>query len=470
MPKGEDGKETHTWAACHNPAMFRPEMLRRRLATLLAAGLLAGCGSPASPTPAPTTSTTASPTFSPAAAATPIGPVVTPPGATATPLASGDAARLYRQIEDQVAALRELPIRQRIEPRLLDEAQLATELRRMFDAESTPDDMAITERTLKALGLLDPGASLRDLELALMGGQVAGFYENKAKTLSVVARGGTVGPLERATFAHEFDHALQDQAYDLQVVLPKATGQGDRALARLAVVEGDASLLEAQWMYAQLTSAEMAEIVREAQAAQPQFDAAPAFLRTSLMFPYENGLGFVMGRWSNGGWASVDALYADLPVSTEQVLHAAKYAAGEQPVTVDLDGAALARALGTGWTATPADTFGELQLRAWLSARLPSGETGPSATDAAAGWGGDRTALLNGPAGAYALAIVTAWDSPTDAEEFAAAARVAISGVPGAAAVVQVPAPSSVAPRWAVLAASDADALARLREAIAPAP
>ena len=41
---------------------------------------------------------------------------------------------------------------------------------------------------------------------------------------------------------------------------------------------------------------------------------------------------------------------------------------------------------------------------------------------AAAGWGGDRVMLLDGPAGARAIALKTAWDTPADATEFAAAA------------------------------------------------
>jgi hypothetical protein len=47
---------------------------------------------------------------------------------------------------------------------------------------------------------------------------------------------------------------------------------------------------------------------------------------------------------------------------------------------------------------------------------------GASATnDAAAGWGGDRVALLEGPGGERAVVLDTAWDSAQDAAEFEAA-------------------------------------------------
>src|SRR4029079_16249920 len=59
-------------------------------------------------------------------------------------------------------------------------------------------------------------------------------------------------------------------------------------------------------------------------------------------------------------------------------------------------------------------------LRVWR-AQVAAGSGGPSADAAAAGWCGDRVMLLDGPNGARAIALKTAWDSAADASEFAAA-------------------------------------------------
>ena len=49
----------------------------------------------------------------------------------------------------------------------------------------------------------------------MLSGGVAGFYRDDQKTLYVVSRSGEVGPNEKVTFAHEFDHALQDQHFTI---------------------------------------------------------------------------------------------------------------------------------------------------------------------------------------------------------------------------------------------------------------
>ena len=54
-----------------------------------------------------------------------------------------------------------------------------------------------------------------------------------------------------------------------------------------------------------------------------------------------------------------------MPESTEQILHADKYTAGEAPIAVTLP-ADLATRLGPGWSVPLQDTFGEFQLGIWL--------------------------------------------------------------------------------------------------------
>ena len=85
---------------------------------------------------------------------------------------------------------------------------------------------------------------------------------------------------------------------------------------------------------------------------------------------------------------------ARMPESTEQILHPEKYAADEAPVAVDLP-ADLATQLGAGWSVPLEDTFGELQIGIWL--RESGVAQGGRATAAAAGWGGDRLAVVEGP-------------------------------------------------------------------------
>jgi len=137
-----------------------------------------------------------------------------------------------------------------------------------------------------------------------------------------------------------------------------------------------------------------------------------------------------------------------MPTSTEQVMHADKYAADEKPIAVKLP-ATLAKDLGEGWTVPLQDTFGEFQMGEWLKLNgVPDAE----AADAAAGWGGDRLAVVNGPDGAWAVVMHTVWDTKADAAAFETAATTAIKSAGGVAQVVPGTGGTT---RWVVVGSDD---------------
>ena len=410
--------------------------------TLLLALTLAvvACG-PASSSPSPTA--TAAPTASPSADP----PVSASPSASAS--AAGDA--LYDEIEQQVAQLRELAPTAPVEREVIDEVRLREMLTAQYDEDSPPEYVAANERLYKALGLLPQDASLRQLSLDLLSGPagVAGFYDDDEKKMYLVSRTGEIGPSEEITYAHEFTHALQDQHNTVFKDQKDVLDKSDWFLARQAVYEGDASLLMSYWAIQNLTPEELAKATTADPAQQAAIDSMPPILSETLLYPYTTGAFFVQGAQMTGGWPSVDAMYDRMPVSTEQILHPEKYAANEAPVEVELPDD-LAATLGDGWTVPLFDTFGELQMGIWL--RNTGVEAG-AANAAAAGWGGDRLAVVNGPDGAWATVMRTAWDSEADAEEFEAAATTALQQSGG---VAQVLPGDGGTTRWVVVGSDDA--------------
>ena len=186
------------------------------------------------------------------------------------------------------------------------------------------------------------------------------------------------------------------------------------------------------WLVANLTPEELASVLQGGGSAAEQqavLDSMPAILRETLLYPYTTGAFYVQAAQAAGGWQAVDDFYARLPESTEQILHPDKYQAGEAPVAVTVP-KDLAKDLGTGWSVPLEDTFGEFQMGIWLR---EGGVEATAANDAAAGWGGDRLAVIDGPDGAWALAMQTAWDTPEDAAAFETAASTALgkAGGPG---------------------------------------
>jgi len=347
------------------------------------------------------------------------------PSTAVGPSAStADPAVVYGAIRAQVETIRGLQPTNDIAPVLIDEAKLKANLQADFDKQNPAAAIEIGERTLIALGFLPRGSSLRALVLALQAGQVAGYYSPTEEQLFVVSRSGAIGPTQRSTYAHEFTHELQDQHFDLKSLGLQAPDQGDRSLARLAMVEGDAVSVQYSWMQQNFGPADLAQVLADAQdpAALAALNNAPPYLRDTALFPYTAGLAFAQGLLQTGGYPAVNAAFAKPPDSTEQIIHPDKYAAGEKPIAVALP-ADLASRMGTGWAATGQDTLGELLLRLWLS---EAGIAANLASDAAAGWGGDRLVLLEGPAG-DAVAVESVWDTAADADAFASAARTAMT-------------------------------------------
>jgi hypothetical protein len=384
----------------------------------LIAALVAGCGStvpPVSPSP--------SPTASPSATSTPI-PSAKP---SSTPVPSAEVDAIYDEIEDQVVAIRGLDPKRDVTRRVIDESELRALITDQFDEDTPPDYLAASERLYKALGLIPPDSDLRDLTLDLLSGGVAGFYRNDQDTLYVVSKTGLPGVNERITFAHEYDHALQDQNTSVFTDQDGILDQTDRILARQAVYEGDATLLMTLWSIENFDLSDLAELL--ALGNDPEATALledmPAILRETLLFPYTTGLTFVQAIQAPGGWPAVNDLYDRMPTSTEQILHPEAYAANEAPVVVELPGD-LATELGDGWSMPLQDTFGELQLGIWLR---ESGADPDAAAAATAGWGGDRLAVYDGPDDAWAVVVDTRWDSARDANEFADAAQGAVDGL-----------------------------------------
>ena len=425
------------------PRPSDPERADHRLPRLAAALIVAlavvaaACGS-SGPTASPA-ATDVAPTRSPSAVGS-----VAPTGAT-------DPAAVYAAIEAQVQAIRGLTAKTPVSPKLLDDAGIRKVTADSFAKSNPPDVVAANERVMKAFGLLPADASLSDLYVQLLGSQVAGLYNPDDKTLYVVSRSGGLGPAQRTTFAHEFDHALQDQNFDLGSLALDGIGHGDQSVARLALVEGDATLLMSIWQLQNLSQADLAQLIAES-ASDPGTKVlldAPPVLRESLLFPYTAGLSFVQGLQASG-WAAVDAAFRKPPASTEQILHPEKYAGGEAPIAVSLP-ADLATRLGAGWKSAFEDTNGEFQLAVWL--RTSTAIDTATANAAAAGWGGDRYALLEGPNGAWAVVTKTVWDTPADAAQFEAAATGLVSKLASPASLLPG---AGGAERWIVIGSDSA--------------
>ncbi len=337
------------------------------------------------------------------------------PGTT-TLSAPGEAAAsvdptILTSIEDQVSALRGLPRTRDVPLRFMTRDALRAYLVQSFDRDYLPRERESDQKLYVTLGLIRPDEDLVQLTLDLLQEQVLGFYDEDEKAMYVVADGGAFTAAEKATFAHEFTHALQDQAFDFQSLRPPHNHDNDRYAAATAIAEGDAMLTERLWTQAHLTADEIAQLSASG-GDSTRLNQAPLAVRTEMLFPYISGFDFVRRAYQGSStFSSVDALFRSPPESTSQILHPERYASHTRPVDVALPD--LAAAMGQGWRQIDSNVLGELDLRIVME----QFGTRSTAARAAAGWSGDRWALLEKD-GRQALVLRTTWSSETAARDF----------------------------------------------------
>jgi hypothetical protein len=352
---------------------------------------------------------TGNPIVTPTSAAFGAPPLAAPTLVPAPTVTSADSPVL-QQIQADIVKLRGLQPKTSVPIRFLDQAALQTLYVDRFNQDYSPSERETDQKLLSTIGLIGPNDSVQQILLDVVQEQILGLYSQDDKSMYMLADGDKFGPAEKVTFAQDFDHALQDQYFDLNTLAPKHPDNDDRALAIQAVIQGDATLIQRLWAQQNLTSDELSQLGQNAGASK--LASAPLFMREQLLFPYADGFNFVRQIYQTSGYAAVDDVFRDPPQSTAQILHIDKYRTHAAPVAVDLPDLSQG-ALGDGWRQVNSNVFGELDLRLILT-QLTDSTQGVRGAD---GWAGDRWELLE-KNGHQALAIKSVWDSDAEAKTF----------------------------------------------------
>ncbi|HEX8969242.1 MAG TPA: hypothetical protein VF937_15265, partial [Chloroflexota bacterium] len=230
----------------------------------------------------------------------------------------------------------------------------------------------------------------------------------------VVNDAGGFGPAARLTYAHEFNHALQDQYYDLNRIAPKHPDSNDHSLAVHALIEGDAIMLQSLWAQQNLSQDDMVQLARGSVGADDSLGQVPLIVRTELLFPYTAGFNFVRVLYHDAGnsYSAVDSAFLRPPQSTAQILHVDKYRDQIAPVDVPLGD--IAGGLGPEWRMVGSGVLGELDTRVVLE------QWGTSTIEAdrvASAWSGDRWQLVEKDSRTV-IALRSTWATPAAASDF----------------------------------------------------
>jgi len=202
-----------------------------------------------------------------------------------------------------------------------------------------------------------------------------------------------------------------------------------------SLVEGSATALMTTYvaqsqLAGELDTSDLMEIMESEKERSAVFFEAPIYFQTLIAF-YSCGMGFLLeGDLASviGGGEKVGenflAAAADLPRSSEQILHPEKYWTEDrdEPVVVD-DEAVMELLASLGHEVVGKNTAGEILMGVVTTDpdrefnAMASGMSAYWTNKAAMGWGGDRFYLGETDSGWTGL-WVTLWDTPEDRDEF----------------------------------------------------
>ncbi len=339
-----------------------------------------------------------------------------------------------------------LPIKSKVKTRLTTRDAVEKYLNQQMKDDKDAKRMERAELVLKKFGLLDNSFELKSFLVALYREQVAGYYDEKTKTMNLLD--WVDAEDQKPVMAHELTHALQDQFINLDKwnkagndedkISKNVKEDNDRLAkdeidaARDAVVEGQAMVTFFDYSLKSegqsiSTSPEIVDMLKQNMmdtSGSPVLARAPLLIQESMLFPYEFGLAFeadiLRQRGTQRAFAGV---LNDPPSTTAEIMHPADYLFHKkQPVLPIPD---LHPLLDAKYVPYDIGVIGEFDVKTMVD--LFSGDK--EADQITSRWRGgtyyavQRRSDIGTPRqatpGSLALVYFSAWDTPQAATKFA---------------------------------------------------
>ncbi len=341
-----------------------------------------------------------------------------------------DAPKLFDDIAATVRELSEitgLRATRSVPHASMSREDLRKYIQNKIKEEVKPEEIRTEELMLKKFGFLPRDFNLESATVELLTEQAAAFYDYHKRRLYILDSNADV--MQQTALVHELAHALADQHFKLAKFIRTAESGDDSAMARMAVMEGQASWLTFEILSRKMGRSlkdspaflkNMAETMNSSTGQFPVLDKAPLYMRETLMFPYTQGMLFQQGLVEKWDKAAFTEIFRRPPVSTQQILHPALYfthVMPSRPKAPPLPDAHKYRKSFEG-------SLGELD-----HAMLLRQYAGKPAEALAEKWKGCAFQIVEEKRGNRAmLAYVSEWQSPEAAREFFAHYRSILKG------------------------------------------
>lgn len=311
-------------------------------------------------------------------------------------------AVVYRTMA-RVESIRELEFKQSVPIRVISRSEYRNESQQFGFVSKERGEW--TEQVWEALFLVSEQTTAGDAVSGVYSGAVLGYYTDGKIVI--------VGEIDPYTLAHELTHALQAQ----QLTLNANTNTHNARLAANGLIEGDANTVEVAYKKQCETNPEWSCLSQTETTGATDHNHG---VYTAVSMPYTEGPAFVETLYERGGknWEAVNHAYDAFPLSTEQIIHPARYP-DDRPETLRVENRSA-----DGWqrfnTTPQAETMGESSIYTMFAANgvIERRETGNYSHRLSAGWSGDRLVPYhNGGQNGYVWK--TTWETKQDAKQFA---------------------------------------------------
>ncbi len=329
--------------------------------------------------------------------------------------------RLADDIFQEVSSLRGLPIKDPVLKKFAGRDFFREYYFRKLQERYPSDKKRSVEKAYVLLGFLPENTDIIQTYLDSFLAEAQGFYDPRSKTL-FIADWIDQDRLE-GILAHELDHALQDQYFDLEAFLQEGGSLSlDAQFARTSVMEGEATAIALNYSledkaedFTQLVNiADWMRLNHFLEESGQRAMGRRVVLNDAINFPYVYGSAFLQNYVKAYGWNGMEYLFQHPPTTTRQILHPdVFFPRREKTFRVTIED--LSPGVLEDYSLIWQDSLGEYGLQLLLRQYVPEEE----ALKAVEGWRGDRlqvyeakdrrASLLNG----YVV-----FDSNLSAEKF----------------------------------------------------
>ena len=336
------------------------------------------------------------------------------------------APTVFSQVDGMVAALAEItgwPVKKKVPSEILSKEKFQRYLSSHIKDSAHDKETRAEELALKMFGLVPQDFNLARETEDLLGEQAAAFYDYKKKRLYIIDS-TPAGEEQQMALVHELAHALADQQHSLGKYLNQGSPDSDESTAREAVMEGQATWLT--WAYEAKRAGGKGEVPlkmldqltseRDSNSEFPVLDKSPLYMRESLLFPYNAGARFQDAVYRKLGRGAFEAVFAQGPRSTQQILHPAAYFDRTAPATIEPLGIAkIAGKQAALFRPVIEGAVGEFDHAILLRQYVGESEGAVAAQHWRAGW---FRLYEHKKEGYPVLSYVSQWDSPEAARAY----------------------------------------------------